>query len=135
MAQASSERYRLENLEDQVKLEVETNFLRLNDSVAQLKAAAQASTSARISMEATRKGYEVGTRSLIDLFDGIQNLANAQRNYYLAVYYHILTRIQLKTAAGLVNIKDIEDINSLLGPGVNHPDEADPLVSVPDIQD
>lgn len=126
-AQASAEEYRLKNLEDQVKLDVETNFLLLKDSVAQLKAAAQAASSARISMEATRKGYEVGTRSFIDLFDGIQNLTNARRNYYLSVYNHILSRIQLKTAAGLVNMKDIEDINGLLGPDTKQPDEADLL--------
>ena len=126
-AQALAEEYRLENLEDQVRLDVETNFLRLKDSVAQLKATGQAMESARISMEATRKGYEVGTRSFIDLFDSIQNLASARRNYYLALYNHVLSRVQLKAAAGLVSIQDIVNINTLLGPGMNHPDKADRL--------
>jgi outer membrane protein len=126
-AQALAKQYRLENLEDQVRLDVETNFLRLKDSVAQLKATAQAVDSARISMEATRKGYEVGTRSFIDLFDSIQNLASARRNYYLALYNHVLSRVRLKAAAGLVSIQDIADINTLLGPGMNHPDKADRL--------
>lgn len=126
-ARASAEEYRFENLKDQVRLDVETNFLLLTDSVAQLNASTQAVDSAGVSMDATRKAYEVGTRSFIDLFDSIQNLTNARRNYYLALYKHVLSRIQLKTVAGLVNIQDIEDINRLLKPGVNHPETTDYL--------
>lgn len=124
-ALAMAEGSRLKNLEDQVRLDVETNFLRLRDSVAQLKAAARAVDSACISVEATRKGFEVGTRSFIDLFDGIQNLAVARGNYYLALYNHVLSRVQLKTAAGLVSIKDVEDINMQLGSTANQPGAAD----------
>ena len=124
-AKASAEEYRLEDLKDQVRLDVETGFLLLKDSVAQLDASSQAVDSARVSMEATRKAYEVGTRSFVDLFDSIQNLTTARRNYYLALYNHVLSRVQLKAAAGLVSIKDIEDINRLLIPNAGYPETTD----------
>ncbi len=115
-ALASASRYSMEDLQDQVRFDTESSFLTLKDSVAQLRAAAQAEESARISMEATQKGYEVGTHSIIDLLDSVQNYTNMRRNNFIAVYNHVLARIKLKKAAGVLSIKDVEDVNALLRP-------------------
>jgi outer membrane protein len=113
-ALASASRYGVEDLRDQIRFDAESSFLTLKDSVAQLGAATQAEESARISMEATRKGYEVGTHSITDLLDSVQNYTNMRHNKIIVLYNHILARIRLKKAAGVVNIKDVEDVNSLL---------------------
>ena len=113
-ALASASRYSVDDLRDQIRFETESSFLTLKDSVAQLGAAAQAEESARISMEATRKGYEIGTHSITDLLDSVQNYTNMRRNKIVALYNHILARIRLKRAVGVVSIKDIEDVNALL---------------------
>jgi outer membrane protein len=113
-ALASAIRYSMEDLQDQVRFDTESSFLILKDSVAQLRASAQAEESARISMEATKKGYEVGTHSIVDLLDSVQNYTNMRRNNFIALYNHVLARIKLKTAVGAVSIKDVEDVNALL---------------------
>ena len=37
-----------------------------------------------------------------------------RRNKLIALYNHVLARIRLKKAVGVVNIKDVEDVNTLL---------------------
>lgn len=104
----------LASLTDQIKVRTESAFYSLRDSVAILKAAEQSMESARLSMEATKKGYEVGNRNIIDLMDTAQNYHEAKKNYFLSLYNHLMDRIELKTAAGVVSVNDIESINSLL---------------------
>jgi outer membrane protein len=116
-ALASADRFSMEDVRDQVRFDTESSFLNLKDSVAQLRAAMQAEESARISMEATRKGYEVGTHSIIDLLDSVQNYTDMMRNNFIALYNHVLARLRLKKAIGVASIEDVEDISSLLVPG------------------
>jgi outer membrane protein len=120
-AQARATRYSLEALQDQVYLDTESAFLILENSVSQLRAARQAMESARVSMEATRTGYDIGDRSIIDLLTTIQSFDSAQRNYYLALYDQVVARVQLKAAAGVVSVKDIEALNELLSIRVDPP--------------
>ena len=102
------------NLQDQIKLDTQTAFLELQDSVAQFQARQQSVTSAKVSLEGTRKGYEIGSRSIIDLLTATTNYATAQRNYYLALYTQLVARTQLKAAAGVLTPLDIEAVNALL---------------------
>lgn len=102
------------NIQDQIKLATETAFLNLQNSVAQFRARQQAVTSARVSLEGTRTGYEIGTRSIIDLLTAATSYSAAQRDYYLALYSHLVSRAQLKAAAGVLSPQDIESLNILL---------------------
>jgi outer membrane protein len=113
-AGAEVSRHRLAGAEDQVRLEAENAFLALESSVAELKAAEQAYASAQTSLAATRQGYALGSRSIIDLFTEVQNHAAAQRTYYLARYRHVLARLRLKQAAGVLAAKDLQAVNALL---------------------
>lgn len=113
---AEASRFRLENFKDQVKLETETAFSNLQNSVAALNAASQALNSARTSLQASREGYQVGVRSLIDLLTVIQDFTTTQQKYFAALYDHVIARIHLKAAVGVLTIKDLEDVNSLLSP-------------------
>jgi len=116
-AEALSEasRANVANIQDQITLDTQTAFHDLQDSVAQFQATQQAATSAKISLDATRKGYEIGSRSIIDLLTATTNYAAAQRNYYLALYTQLVARTQLKAAAGVLTPMDIQAINDLLG--------------------
>ena len=113
-ALARENRESVANMQDQIKLDTQTAFLDLENSVAQYQAAQQSVTSAKVSLDGTRKGYEIGSRSIIDLLTATSNYAAAQRNYYLALYEQLVARTQLKAAAGVLTPLDIEDINSLL---------------------
>ena len=113
-ALSKASRANVVNIQDQIKLETQTAFQDLEDSVAQFQATQQSVTSAKVSMDGTRKGYEIGSRSIIDLLMATTNYAAAQRNYYLALYTQLVARTQLKSAAGVLTPVDIEAINTLL---------------------
>jgi outer membrane protein len=113
-ALASAGRYELKDRQDQVKLDTATAFRQLKNSVAELQAATQALQSARVSLAATQDGYRVGVRSIIDLLTVVQDHASAQRNYFLALYSHVVDRVRLKAAAGVLSEKDVEAVNALL---------------------
>ena len=113
-ALARANRENLTNTQDQIALDTQTAFLDLENSVAQYRAAEQSVASAKVSLDGTRKGYEIGSRSIIDLLTATANYAAVQRNYYLALYTQLVARTQLKAAAGVLSPMDIENINSLL---------------------
>ena len=107
-------RANVSNLQDQITQDTQTAFLDLQDSVAQFQATRQSVSSAKVSLDGTRKGHEIGSRSIIDLLTATTNYAAAQRNYYLALYRQLVARTQLKAAAGVLTPQDIEAINALL---------------------
>ncbi|HEV2326470.1 MAG TPA: TolC family outer membrane protein [Terracidiphilus sp.] len=107
----------LEDAQDQLKLATETAFRDLENSVAVFRAAQQAVASAKVSLDATREGHEIGTRSIIDLLTANTSYATAQRNYYFALYAQLLDRTQLKAAVGVLTPLDIDALNALLNSG------------------
>jgi outer membrane protein len=113
-ALARANRANVTNIQDQIRLDTQTAFLDLQNSIAQFQATQQSVTSAQVSLAGTRKGYEIGSRSIIDLLTATTNYAAAQRNYYLALYSQLVARTQLKAAAGVLTPLDIEAINNLL---------------------
>ena len=113
-AQAQASVDHLANLRDEVTLNTQTAFLNLQDSVAQLRAAKETVASAKVSLEGTRKGYEVGTRSIIDLLNTATDYIRAEQDYNVALYHQVVARVQLKAAAGVLTAADLESINALL---------------------
>ncbi len=116
-AQARATQRYLDNTVDQVKLDTEEAFLNLESSVPQLQSSATAVESAKTSLDGTRKGYEIGTRSIVDLLTVITDYGSARRDYYVALYNHLLNRVQLKGAAGVLTVEDVRALNELLKKG------------------
>jgi outer membrane protein len=75
------------------------------------KAAVESSESAR---DATQAGFEVGTRTIVDVLIAQQNLTDSLSQYSQARHQFILDKLLLKQTAGTVDVKDLEAINSLL---------------------
>jgi outer membrane protein len=75
------------------------------------KAAVESSESAR---DATQAGFEVGTRTIVDVLIAQQNLTSSLSDYSQARHQFILDKLLLKQTAGTVDIKDLETVNSLL---------------------
>ena len=119
-ALARVSQYGLEALEDNVRLDTQRAFLNLENSVALLGAAQRALESARTALKATQKGYEIGSRSAVDVLDSARRQAAAESDYYLALYNQVLCRLQLKASAGILSERDVDAINQLLTmkPGV-----------------
>jgi len=82
--------------------------------ISEVEARRLALVSARSAYSASQVGLEVGTRTVIDVLINQQNLFNAQREFALARYNFLQSRLLLEQAAGTLDIADIEDINRLL---------------------
>ncbi|MGH1470526.1 MAG: TolC family outer membrane protein [Cellvibrionaceae bacterium] len=91
-----------------------SSHLLVETSVATVKARQQAIISSQSALEATQAGYEVGTRTLVDLLLSQRSLYQAQRAYYTALYDYILNTLRLKEAAGLLGPQDILELNQHL---------------------
>jgi outer membrane protein len=115
-AQARESQEALNEVRDEVTLNTQTAFVNLEDSVARFESTHQARASAKISLEGTRSGYEVGTRSIVDVFNDVTNFVQAEQDYQSALYAHVMARLNLKAAAGLLSASDIDTINGLLSP-------------------
>lgn len=83
--------------------------------VSRVKALKQAVISSEKALESTEAGYEVGTRTTVDVLNVRRNLFSARRDYSRARYTYIVNTLRLKQAAGIVSIEDVQQINTWLG--------------------
>lgn len=83
----------------------------VNASIGSLRAFGQTVVSARSALEATEAGFEVGTRTIVDVLDATRRLYDANRNLADARYDYIINEFQLRQAIGTLNEQDVIDIN------------------------
>lgn len=81
---------------------------------SQVEATGQAVISAQSSLDATQAGYEVGTRTIVDVLISQQQLLSAQSSYSQARHAFVLNGLLLKQSAGIIEVKDLEAVNALL---------------------
>lgn len=82
--------------------------------ISRVQALKQAVVSNEKALESTQAGYEVGTRTTVDVLNARRNLFSARRDYARSRYDYILNTLRLKQAAGIVTVEDIVQINSWL---------------------
>jgi outer membrane protein len=91
------------------------NFFRsVVAGISEVEATKAAVISAQSARDATQAGFEVGTRTIVDVLIAQQNLTQAQSNYSLARHQFILNKLLLKQTAGNIDVKDLEAANALL---------------------
>ena len=95
--------------------DVRSQYSNVITLVANLRAQKQAVISASSALEATRVGYEVGTRNIVDLLQAEKNLYSAERNLSNAKYDYLITTLRLHLAAGTLTPENLLEINNLLG--------------------
>lgn len=90
---------------------VRSNFYDVKADISRIKALAQSVVSAESALKATEAGFEVGTRTIVDVLNSTRNLYNAKRNLSGARYGYIKNTLNLKLAAGSLTEQDVQDIN------------------------
>ncbi len=81
-------------------------------TISSIKALEQSVLSAEKALEATEAGFEVGTRTIVDVLNSTRNLYNAKRNLSSTRYAYIQNVLLLKRAGGTITDEDITAINS-----------------------
>ncbi|CAH1560236.1 outer membrane channel protein TolC [Vibrio jasicida] len=108
-----------ENLEAEyrsVVKEVRAQNNNINASIGALKAYEQSVISAQSALEATEAGFDVGTRTIVDVLDATRRLYDANKNLSDARYNYILAGLQLRQAVGTLSEQDILDVDAGLKP-------------------
>lgn len=82
--------------------------------VSEVGARKQALVSAKSALEATEAGFEVGTRTIVDVLLSQQVLFQAQRDYSQARHNFLVNGLRLKSSAGTITLDDLKAVNALL---------------------
>jgi outer membrane protein len=82
--------------------------------IEQVGAFGQAMISAEAALAATQAGFEVGTRTIVDVLIAQQRFFQAQRDNSLARHTYIVDHLRLKAAAGVLVEEDLQKVNAIL---------------------
>lgn len=109
-----SSRQQLENLQRDTIRVVRDAYRGQETAISQIKAMNQTRISTRSALEANQAGYEVGTRTIVDMLNAERNVYQAERDYASARYNYILNFLTLRQASGQLSEADIIEINGWL---------------------
>jgi outer membrane protein len=107
-------RERLEGSVRETSRQTRDAYLGVITDVARVQSLQQARESARTALKATEAGFEVGTRTTVDVLIARRNLVNSQTNYLRSRYDYLLDGLRLKLAAGTLADADLQRVDGLL---------------------
>lgn len=106
----------LEDAKRQVAQAVRTAFFGVQSTYRQVQALEAAVTSSQSALEANVLGYEVGIRINMDVLNAQSQLYQSQKDLAQARYNSLLGQLQLRQAAGVLQLQDVHTINEVLRP-------------------
>ena len=109
-----AERERLEGAVRGAERQTRDSYLGVLAEKARVTALKQAVKSNQTALEATEAGFEVGTRTTVDVLDARRRLFEAQRDYSRSRYDYLINLVRLKSAAGVLAPQDLTAINGFL---------------------
>ncbi len=107
-------RERLERTARETERAARDAYLGVMSEMARVQALKQAVASAKVALEATEAGYEVGTRTTVDVLDARRQLFDAETNYARSRYDYLINTLRLRLAAGSLDPTHVARINSQL---------------------
>jgi outer membrane protein len=107
-------RERSERVARDTEREARDAYLGVLSEISRVQALRQALESSQTALQATEAGFEVGTRTTVDVLDARRRLFEAQTNYYRSRYDYILNVLRLKLAAGSLSVEDLQEVNGWL---------------------
>ncbi|OCG33752.1 MULTISPECIES: outer membrane channel protein TolC [unclassified Gilliamella] len=110
---------KLESTNRGVINQVRSSYNNISSSISAIKAYQQAVVSAQSSLEATNSGYQVGTRTIVDVLTATTQLYSSKRNLSDAKYNYLTSLLQLKYAVGTLTANDLVYLNNMLGKEVS----------------
>ncbi|MDJ0654155.1 MAG: TolC family outer membrane protein [Xanthomonadales bacterium] len=90
------------------------NFRAVIAGISEVEAFKQTVVSAQSALEATEAGFEVGTRTIVDVLISQRTLFQAQQDYSRARHDLILDHLRLRASAGTIEVDNLERVNSVL---------------------
>lgn len=112
--QLDAARHTVELLTRQTTSSARDAFLGMQSAIALVQANKQALESARLAVDATEAGFEVGTRTTIDVLNSRKSLQVAEVQFQQSRYQYVTQLITLRQVTGQLSRNDLQQINSWL---------------------
>jgi len=109
---AARENY--EKVAREAERETRDGYLGVIAEIARVQALARSVESNETAVEATDAGYEVGTRTIVDVLVARQSLFRAKTDFARSRYDYLNNVLKLKRAAGTLQPDDIKQLNAWL---------------------
>jgi outer membrane protein len=106
----------LERTQREVIRNTRDSYRGLETARSRVKALEQARISNQSSLEATQAGFDVGTRTIVDVLNAERDLLRAIRDLSVSRYDYIINRLRLLEASGQISDRAIEAVNRWLRP-------------------
>nr|WP_246389964.1 TolC family outer membrane protein [Halomonas cerina] len=110
----ASSQYDFEAQRRETIQQVRSLYTQVSNDVATVEARAQAVISNQSALDATRAGYEVGTRNIVDVLNAEQSLYDAVANLASARYDYVINLLSLRQQAGTLDAEALEEVNAFL---------------------
>ncbi len=98
----------------EIERQVKDAYRGVISSISRVEALKASVISAESALEATEAGFDVGTRTMIDVLTATRNLTRAKSDHSKARYEYIINSIKLKQSASILKVEDIQAINTYL---------------------
>ncbi len=122
-ATARQSRYLVEQARHQLaaakraaQIQTRTEYINLRTNIQTVDALKQNIVSRESALEATREGYKVGTRNIVEVLDAERNYFTALRDYANARFDFIESSLRIRASAGTLSGQDLENLNQWLTP-------------------
>ena len=107
-------RERLARVSRQTERQSRDAYLGVLSEMSRVAALRQALESNQTALKATEAGYEVGTRTTVDVLESRRSLVQAQTNYSRSRYDYILNVLKLRLASGTLDRTALDEVNGWL---------------------
>jgi outer membrane protein, protease secretion system len=105
---------RLEELRRDLGVRIHREFKGVAEGVLKVRALEQAVRSAESALASTRRTFEAGARTRIDILNAEQQAGQARRDLSQARLLYMLSRVRLKALAGGLKAENIDEMNRWL---------------------
>ena len=105
----------LERERRRAQRETRDAYLGVDSGISRVQALEQAVRSSQTAAEAIEAGFQVGTRTSVDVLDAQRDLFRARRDLSEARYRYVLDVLRLKRAAGVLSEEDLQIVSIWLG--------------------
>jgi len=107
-------RQTLETTRRNIKLDTRSLYTAIKTDIDTVASQKQNIISRESALEATRAGYSVGTRNIVEVLDAERNYFVALRDYANARFDYVIDTLSIKQAAGTLSPQDLIDLNKWL---------------------
>ena len=103
------------SVERQLTTQTRTAYLNVSADSYRVAARQQAVKSSESALAATKAGYDVGTRNIVDVLLAERNVYAAKRDFANSRYDYVINTLKLRSSSGQLSDIDIKELNGWLG--------------------